>query len=177
MRIRFVILLLTLTCSGCVVTCLNSPFDINRARADKALIGGWRISESEGGGLLEFRSTANREFQITITKEGQPPTEMFSGYSGSIDGRKYLWVTLANSNEQKAEDEHILVRYEIRENELHLWMLDPTKVKAAVADGRLKGRGVGGTGEVELSGSAAELSKAISVEEFWKKEQPLRRLK
>jgi len=176
MRIRFLPLLLMLAfCSGCVVTCLNSPFDISRAEADKGLIGVWRISDAEGGGSINFRSMDNKQFQMTITKEGQPPTEMFTGYSGKIDGRKYLWVTLSNANEQKADDEHILVRYEIRENELQLWMLDPMKVKTAVAEGRLKGRGVGGTGEIELSGSAAELSKAIGVEEFWKKEQPLTR--
>lgn len=179
MRTRFTAylpLLLTLAfCSGCVVTCLNSPFDISRTEADKALLGVWRISDAEGGGSTNFRSIDNKEFQISITKDGQPTTEMFTAYSGNIGGRQYLWVTLSNSNEQKADDEHILVRYEIRENELQLWMLDPTKIKTAVAEGRLKGRGVGGTGEIELSGSAAELSKAIGVEEFWKKEQPLTR--
>ena len=179
MRIRFTAylpLLLTLAfCSGCVVTCLNSPFDISRAEVDKGLIGLWRISDAEGGGSLNFRSRDNKEFQISITKKGQPTTEMFTGYSGNIDGRKYLWVTLSNANEQKADDEHILVRYEIHQNELQLWMLDPTKVKTAVAEGRLKGRGVGGTGEIELSGSAAELSKAIRIEEFWKQERPLTR--
>jgi hypothetical protein len=74
-------------CSGCVVTCLNSPFDISRAEADKGLIGVWRISDAEGGGSINFRSMDNKQFQMTITKEGQPPTEMFTGYSGKIDGR------------------------------------------------------------------------------------------
>jgi len=176
MRIRFLPLLLMLAfCSGCVVTCLHSPFDISRAEADKALLGGWRISDAEGGGSLNFRSIDTKEFQISITKEGQLTTEMFTGYSGNIGGRQYLWVTLSNSNEPKADDVHILVRYELHQNELQLWLLDPTEVKTAVAEGRLKGRGVGGTGELELSGSAAELSKAIGVEEFWKKERPLTR--
>jgi hypothetical protein len=177
--VTYLALLLTLVtlCSGCVVTCINPPFDLSRAEADKALIGEWLFPENESAGSVEFRSTSSKVFQVFITKGRQRQGPMFTGYSGQAGGRHYLWLSLARQHEEKAEVGHILVRYEARENELHMWLLDPAKVRAAVAEGRLKGRGIGGTGEIELNGSAEELSRAISGEEFWKKEEPLRRVK
>jgi len=182
MRNRFaayLTLLLTLVTlsSGCVVTCINPPFDLSRAEEDKALIGEWLFPEGESVGSVEFRSMGNKEFQVFIIKGRQRKGPMFTGYSGQAGGWHYMWLALARQNEEKVEAGHILVRYEARENELHMWLLDPAKVKAAVAEGRLKGRGIGGTGEMELSGSAKELSRAISGEEFWKKEEPLRKVK
>jgi hypothetical protein len=182
MKSRFAVylpLLLTLVtlCSGCVVTCINAPFDLSRAEEDKALIGEWLFPESESVGSVEFRSLGKKEFQVFLTKGRQRKGPMFTGYSGQAGGRSYMWLALAGQNEQKADVGHILVRYEARENELHMWLLDPTRVRAAVVDGRLKGRGIGGTGEMELNGSAEEMSRVISDEEFWKKEEPLRRIK
>lgn len=169
------VLILVTFCSGCVVTCVYPPFDLSRAEEDKVLMGEWLFPESESVGSVEFRPMGNKEFQVFITKGRQRQGPLFTGYSGQTGGRHYMWLSLAGQKEEKVEG-HILVRYEARENELHMWLLDPTKVRAAVTEGRLKGRGVGGTGEMELTGSAEELSKAIIGEEFWRKEEALRRV-
>ena len=163
-------------CSGCVVTCVNPPFDLSRAEQNPALIGQWLLPEKEGGGSVEFRRTRDKEFEVYVT-QGERRRPIFTGYSGHAGGRHYLWLTLMKKETEEAGAGHILVRYEVRWDELAFWLLDREKVRAAVAEGRLRGRGIGGEGEVQLSGPAEELASAISGEELWKKEEELRRVK
>jgi hypothetical protein len=169
--------LLAALCPGCVVTCTRPPFDLSRAEEDPTLIGRWLIPEDEGGGSVEFRRVQETpEFQIHVAKgEIGRRGPFFTGRTGQAGGRKYMWLAFVKDEEDEPDAGRILVRYEVRGDKLTFWLLAREKVRDAVNGGGLSGGGVGGEGEVRLSGTTEELAAAISGEGLWKKEGELRR--
>ena len=160
---------------GCVVTCTNPPFDINKAMVDEDLLGGWLVLNEEGE-IVEFRRAAGETIDVFITKRKERRGPIFNAYSAQEGARRYLWLVLLEKGKTATDDGHILVRYEVKGDKAVLWLLDRDKVKAAVTEGKLKGRSIGGEGEVRLSGPTEEVAAAVRDEHFWKKDLELKRV-
>lgn len=152
-----IILTMALVFSACETVFLNPLSNLREAKPDNRLPGKW-ISKDEkyNGAYIRFDGSANLETNISaFGGETQEQYPAFTMYTTKIGKHTYMNLNPADEDRDKG---YLIVRYAIEGNQLTVWILDPDKVKAAIAQGKLKGTSAPGFGTTTVSDTSKNIA-------------------
>src|SRR5437764_13871482 len=141
------VIILAIFFSSCEVFLINPLSDSARDKPDERLLGKWiNKDEKEKGGFVQFDAGANREFNISfLGGKYEEKNPLFTARTTTIGGHYYISLNPTNEDRDKG---YLLAKYEMKGDEMTVWLLDSDKVKAAIVQKKLKGdvsQGVGST--------------------------------
>lgn len=132
-------LLLLAVCAlpACEVSLPRPLSDAREAKPDERLLGKWLSRDDEKNGHIQFDRGAGAEMTISMFgPRGGERNPVFKMFTTTLGGRSYMNLRLADDMEGT---DCLPARYEVAGDELTVWLLDPKKVKEAIAHGKLKG--------------------------------------
>ena len=138
--------------SGCLVTFTNPLPNSQPTGRDERLFGTWDGQDQEGNHVLvRFEDDSNRGTKVTLTGGFGFRNVDFRMVTTKIEDRDYMVLTLAGPGNDK---EHIIAKYVVKDNGLMICIFDVQKVRAAIAQSKVKGE----VGQGMLSGATITAS-------------------
>jgi hypothetical protein len=152
--------LLALFFSACEVVLINPLSDSATDKPDERLPGKWINKDEKGKGVyVQFDTGANRELNVSIFGgKGEEKNPAFTATTTTIGNRFYMSLYPTDEARDKG---YLLARYEIKGDEMTVWLLDSEKVKAAITQKRLKGEAGQGSPPIITITDAADKVRAV----------------
>lgn len=148
------VLIVSLCLCACVASFRNPLSDLREAKPDERLLGKWVTRDEGRAEYVQFDSGLNGEISVSAfgAEEGKP---VFKAFTAKLADSHFM--TLISTEE--GDDGYAIVKYEIKNDTLTVWMLDEEKVKAVVRQGKLSGKVEDGAfGDVIVSASSEKLA-------------------
>ena len=146
--------LLALFFSACEVVLTNPLSDSARDKPDERLLGKWiNKDEKEKGVFVQFDTGANREFNVSfLGGKSEEKNPVFTALTTTIGGHYYMTL---NPTDEDRDKGYFLARYEMKGDEMTVWLLDSDKVRAAIGQKKLKGEvGQGAAPKITITDAA-----------------------
>lgn len=165
----WLILLIFVFLNGCVffVEPLSIPQkDIGK---DERLIGKWKgefVSKGKDKELvfLDFQGKSKKEIELSVFYEDfrvDSRNFLFKVFTAKINENHYLIL----KSDEISKQGYLIVKYEINDGQLAVWMLDLEKIEKIINEGKLKGEvatdGFIGIKMIAVNGSSQEITELI----------------
>ena len=116
--------------SSCEVI-FENPIAKN-TKFDKKIIGRWINADPKKEGFLEFAKKSDYLLDVTFS-DGEEDSKCTAS-TKKIGKYNYI-----NAFSPDVDKENLIVRYEIQNNEMTLWILDSDKIKVLIEQNKLEG--------------------------------------
>lgn len=156
---NIVILLLLLSvlfCTSCIVTFENPLSDSQTSSVNKNLLGKWKSVDEEKVVFELFNS--NSETILKLFEENEKTEKIiFSVSEVQIGNFNYFSLKIIDDDNPNT---FIIAKYEIKNDEMTVWLLSKEKISELIEKGKLQGKKKD-YGEISVSNSSEELKKFL----------------
>ena len=159
------VIILALFFSSCEVFLINPLSDSARDKPDERLLGKWiNKDEKEKGGFVQFDAGANREINVSfLGGKSEEKNPLFTALTTTIGSHYYMSLNPTNEDRDKG---YLLARYEMKGDEMTVWLLDSDKVKVAIGQKKLKGEvGQGAAPTITITDTADKVRAFLASPE------------
>jgi hypothetical protein len=154
--IHFLLLPAIFLCSSCVVSFENPLSDSQTSTTDLRLTGRWQ-EVIEKKAIFEFSSDSDKNILLSLIDEKDKSKLMFTVFTTTIGDHHYMTLKPVDEDNEKT---FLLVRYEIRGDEMTTWLPNEEKINELIKQNKISGNQKS-YGEVSISNSSAELKKFL----------------
>lgn len=134
--------MLCLSLSGCDVVFISPLIDPKDAIGDTRLVGKWSVPESplHEKGYIDIKQSGHKLIIASVTSKKLKDKLMKEFYTISCNEKSFIVAAYTGRAEKKEQQGYLIVRYRIENNSLKLWLAIPAMFKAAIKEGKLRGK-------------------------------------
>src|SRR4028119_713800 len=128
--------------SGCDVVFISPLLDPKEAVADTRLVGRWSVPGSPlyEKGYIDIRQSGRKLIIASVTSKKLKDKLMKEFYTVSCQEKNFIVAAYTGRVEKKEHKGYLVIRYQLENDSLKLWLAIPAMFKAAIEAGELHGK-------------------------------------
>jgi hypothetical protein len=136
------IAILGLSLSGCDVVFINPLIDPEDAVVDKRLIGKWSVPDSPHNkkGYIDIKQSGRKLIIASVASKTLKDKLMKEFHTISCNEKNFIVAAYTGRVEKKEQKGYLIIKYQLVNDSLKLWLAIPAMFKAAIEAGELHGK-------------------------------------
>lgn len=134
--------MLGLSLSGCDVVFISPLIDPKDTIVDMRLVGKWSVPDTQlyGKGYINIKQSGRKLIIASVTSKKLKDKLMEEFYTVSCNEKNFIVAAYTGRVEKKEQKGYLVIRYKLENDSLKLWLAMPAMFKAAIEEGKLRGK-------------------------------------